>query len=208
MVAGLGLAGVGVTLAYNAVVTGSALLFPYRAFAPRDGLGFGEREILGHEITYTPELAIEANRTVVELFATEWMTGGIVGVALAAVGVALAARHRWSPRVAAVAGLFVTVPVGNVYFWGNFNILGDLDSPGGLVVSFGPYYHFDLLVPTAVFAALGVVVGARLLYRGLNGRLERRQARVGVAAALALGAAWAVRGADTKGSTADPVRGD
>jgi hypothetical protein len=198
VIAGLGLAGVGVTLAYNAVVTGSALLFPYRAFAPRDGLGFGEREILGHEITYTPELAIEANRKVIELFATEWMTGGIVGVALAAVGVALAARHRWSPRVAAVAGLFVSIPVGNLYFWGNFNILGDIDTPGGLVVSFGPYYHFDLLVPTAIFAALGVVAGGRLLYGALDGRLKRRQARVGVAAALLLvaGVAGAVTAAD------------
>ncbi|ERH00978.1 MAG: 4-amino-4-deoxy-L-arabinose transferase related glycosyltransferases of PMT family, partial [Halonotius sp. J07HN6] len=119
VIAGLGLAGVCVTLAYNVVVTGSALLFPYRAFAPRDGLGFGEREILSHEITYTPELAIEANRNVVALFATEWVAGGALGVALAAVGVGIAARRRWSPRVAAVAGLFVSIPVGNVYFWGN-----------------------------------------------------------------------------------------
>ncbi|MFB6293246.1 MAG: ArnT family glycosyltransferase [Halonotius sp.] len=199
VVAGLGLAGVGVTLAYNAVMTGSALLFPYRAFAPRDGLGFGEREILGHELTYTPELAIEANRNVVELFATEWVAGGVVGVALAAVGVALAASRRWSPRVAAVAGLFVTVPVGNVYFWGNYNILGDLDAAGdGLIASFGPYYHFDLLVPTAIFAALGVVAGARLSYRVLDDHFERRQARVGVAAVLILvaGVAGAVTAAD------------
>ena len=47
LTAALGLAGVAVTLGYNAVVTGDPLLFPYQAFAPMDGPGFGTREILG-----------------------------------------------------------------------------------------------------------------------------------------------------------------
>jgi hypothetical protein len=56
-----GLVFVGVTLAYNARMTGSALVFPYEAFAPADGPGFGPREILDHSVTYTPELALTAN---------------------------------------------------------------------------------------------------------------------------------------------------
>ena len=167
-----GLAGVGAALAYNAAVTGSPWVFPYEAFAPHDGLGFGYREILGHEETYTPQLAVRANARVVRALFTDWVVGGPVGTLLAAGGVAsFLARTRLRPREwsrsftdaqarAAVAGLFVSVTVGNVYFWGNFNILGDLTAPGdGLIAALGPYYHFDLLVPTAIFAASGGLAG-------------------------------------------------
>ena len=84
----LGLLGVGLTLAYNAVVTGSPWLFPYQAFAPLDGLGFGHREILAHDVDYTPALALRANAEVLRLFFAEWIAGGLLGAALAAVGLA------------------------------------------------------------------------------------------------------------------------
>ncbi|WP_123534118.1 ArnT family glycosyltransferase [Halosimplex salinum] len=154
----LGLVGVAVTLAYNAVVTGSPLLFPYEAFAPLDGLGFGERRILDHGIDYSPTLALRANGRVLWLFFSQWAVGGLVGAAAAAVGLAVAVRRGLSPRQATVGGLFLTVSLGNVYFWGNFNVLGDLETAGdGLVAALGPYYHFDLLLPTATFAAVGAV---------------------------------------------------
>ncbi|PSP66730.1 hypothetical protein BRC79_07245 [Halobacteriales archaeon QH_8_67_27] len=166
-VAGLGLVGVGATLAYNAAMTGSPLLFPYEAFAPLDGLGFGERRILDHEVEYTLDLAIRANRRVLTLFVTEWTAGGPVGAALAAGGLAVAVRRGLSARQAAVAGVSLTVSAGNVYFWGNFNVLGDLDRTGdGLVAVLGPYYHFDLLLPTATFAAVGVVALASVARTG------------------------------------------
>lgn len=185
VIAGFGTAGVAMTLGYNAVITGSATVFPYQAFAPRDGLGFGEREILDHELTYTPDLALSVNQEVVEVFFTEWVTGGLVGVLLAIGGLVLAARRGWSARRGTLAGLCITIPVGNVYFWGNYNILGDIDVAGdGLIASFGPYYHFDLIVPTAIFAAVGAVSGSRLLYRTLSRRIARRQARIGVVAVL------------------------
>ncbi|WP_423750758.1 glycosyltransferase family 39 protein [Salinirarus marinus] len=194
VVAALGLAGVGVALAYNAAVTGSPWRFPYEAFAPLDGLGFGQRRILDHDVRYTPELALRANREVVELFFTEWVAGGVFGAALAAVGVARTVRDRLTPRTAALAGLFVSIPVGNVYFWGNFNVLGDVDQAGdGLVSVLGPYYHFDLLLPTAVFAAVGALWAARAVHRRLAARLDRRVARTAavlvlVASAGAVGA--------------------
>ncbi|MFW6288530.1 MAG: alkaline phosphatase, partial [Spirochaetota bacterium] len=90
------------------------------------------------------------------------------GTALSTVGVGAflwRARTRaswrdWSADLtdaqvgAVLAGLFVSVIAGNVYFWGNLNILGDLADPNdGLIDTLGPYYHFDLLVPTAAFAA-------------------------------------------------------
>ncbi|MFB6167233.1 MAG: ArnT family glycosyltransferase [Haloferacaceae archaeon] len=189
VVATVGLAGVGVALGYNALVTGSPWLFPYQAFAPQDGLGFGHREILAHEIRYTPELAVRANGRLVVLFFTEWIAGGILGAALALVGVARAVHRRPSAREAVIAGLFVSVVAGNVYFWGNVNILGSVDRAGdGLVSALGPYYHFDLLLPTAAFAAAGVCWSSRLLYRTVDGRLDRRLARTAFVVVLVAGA--------------------
>ncbi|NHN58709.1 MULTISPECIES: glycosyltransferase family 39 protein [Halorussus] len=163
-----GLAGVGAALGYNAAMTGSALTFPYQAFAPEDGLGFGHRQLLGYERTYTPALALRANAEVVRLLFTEWVVGGAVGTLLAAVGVGVFLGRVDFDRTpdftdaqarAVLAGLFFTVVAGNVYFWGNLNVLGDLSAPGdGLVATLGPYYHFDLLVPTAAFAARGALL--------------------------------------------------
>lgn len=83
-----GLAFVALTLAYNHVVTGAALRFPYAAFAPLDGLGFGRRRILGHEVDYTPTLALRANAHVLWEFATRWIAFGALGTALAGIGIA------------------------------------------------------------------------------------------------------------------------
>jgi len=177
--AALGLVGVTVALGYNAVVTGSPLVFPYQAFAPLDGLGFGQRRLLEHDVVYTLELALRSNRQAVTLFVTEWVAGGVFGTAVAALGMVVAARRGLDARQAAVAGVAPAVVAGNVYFWGTFNILGDLDRSGdGLVNALGPYYHFDLLVPFAVFAA----VGALALLDGTRAVTERVVAsRVGAA---------------------------
>jgi len=188
LTAAVGLAWVGVALAYNAVVTGDALTFPYQAFAPRDGLGFGRRAILGYERTYTPELAVRANAEVVARLLVRWVPLGAAGTVLAAVGLrhGLAAPTRARLRAAVdalgadafddrhvrwlLAAPFASVVVGNVAFWGNLNVLGDLDVVAdGLVWTLGPYYHFDLLVPTAVFGAVGG--------RAVVGRVRRARAR-------------------------------
>ncbi|GAB3685728.1 glycosyltransferase family 39 protein [Salinarchaeum chitinilyticum] len=174
--AAIGLAFVGVALAYNVVVTGAALEFPYAAFAPQDGPGFGHREIAGHGIQYTPELALHANGHVLWALFTRWGPAGPIGTVLAAVGIGFAARG-WRRRSGAseaadrsdnrgfdataralLAGLFVTVAAGNVAFWGNNNVLGDFDDPAdGLLGLFGPFYHFDLLAPLSIFGAAGLL---------------------------------------------------
>jgi len=176
LTAGLGIVGVLVALGYNVLVTGDPLVFPYQAFAPEDGPGFGHREILGHEETYTLELGIESNRRVLSQLFTEWVAMGIVGAGLAAAGVVATAGSAVLGRVrdaserasaalvarrAVVAGMFLSIAAGNVAFWGNFNILGALTvQDDGLIHSLGPYYHYDVLVPTAVFGAVAVVWGA------------------------------------------------
>ena len=209
--AGIGLAFVGVALAYNARLTGSALVFPYQAFAPLDGPGFGHRELLNHSIEYTPALALEANAYVLEYFWTRWFTAGPIGslAALAGVGVAIrgwlrhdvvtvpfraaggdegdgsdASSTGRENRVDQTAGLLllgvlVSVPLGNVPFWGNYNVLGTMTDPtDGFVSEFGPLYHFDLLVPFSIFAAIGFVTGWRRLQASAShGRLEAATSR-------------------------------
>lgn len=190
----LGTVGVLVALGYNAVVTGDPLVFPYLAFAPSDGVGFGERALLGHVVNYTPSLAIEATRLVlIELF-TEWVVAGSLGTVAAAVGIGVTLLGRRVPgdgpgddqsnlttdenriRRSLLAGTVLTIVAGNLAFWGNFNILGTLDAADdGLIHYLGPYYHFDLVVPTAVFAAVACVAGIDRL-SALAGRVvERRE---------------------------------
>jgi len=188
--AAVGLCGVAAALGYNAVVTGDPLLFPYEAFAPRDGLGFGEREILDYERDYTVSLALEANARNLLTYATRWTPAGPLGslVALLGLGTALRrARRDPDPRVLVLAGLVVTVTLGNVYFWGTLNVLGDLSDPSDGLISFlGPYYHVGLLLPTAAFGAVGLRRLADFL-RPRYGRLDRRSLRVAALVAVLAG---------------------
>ncbi|MFB6084140.1 MAG: ArnT family glycosyltransferase [Halorientalis sp.] len=187
--AALGLAGVGLTLGYNAVMTGSALVFPYQAFAPEDGLGFGHHEILGHEVDYTVGLALRSNALVLEQLTTTWVAGGLFGTALALAGIAVTVRRGLSPRRGILVGQIGTVAAGNVYFWGNYNILGVLDRVGdGLIASHGPYYHFDLLLPFGAFAAVGTLALLGTVRRLAAERVEPRAVRAVVVAVVLLGA--------------------
>ncbi|WP_144902690.1 DUF7846 domain-containing protein [Halobellus captivus] len=201
-----GAAFVGLTLAYNAVVTGDPLLFPYAAFAPNDGVGFGTREILNYEREYTPELAADVTRTVVEYFFTEWVAAGALGTLLAIVGVFAAGwrgrdrlvelvrvRHlhavgsRFDPaadmsahEVAAV--LLAVVPsvfLGEAYFWGTHNGLRN-----GLIDLLGPFYHFDALVPVSIFAAAGIAFVCRGVVGVLSSRISRRGAKLALLVGL------------------------
>jgi len=172
LTAGFGLGFVILTLAYNVRLTGSPLVFPYEAFAPLDGPGFGRREMLEHSINYTPELALRANGYVLWYFVTRWFTAGVLGTLCAAGGLVLALRRWWNGTITGhrragglmLAGLFVTVPLGNIPFWGNFNVLAEMTDPtDGLISQFGPIYQFDLLVPLSVFGAFALVAGWRWL---------------------------------------------
>ena len=263
-----GLALVGVTLWYNRILTGSALLFPYQEFAPKDGLGFGYREILVYGRDYTPQLALIANWQVVSESATRWTFAAPLGTILAVIGVAAHVRsagivggvRAFAERVACrarralitpedgreissdggsderdgrsvrrsirrtlrsarrleagvrsfpngskssestqavgpgltdetvrtlLAGLFVSVIVGNIYFWGNLNILAGVYNPkDGLLALYGPFYHFDLLLSLSAFGAFGLLVSIRWLRRFFGARLPAREARALVLALL------------------------
>jgi hypothetical protein len=183
----VGLAFVALALGYNAYITGDPLVFPYEAFAPQDGPGFGYREILDHSLQYTPAVALEANGYVLWYLVTRWVFAGALGAALAAVGLVAAARRdelsgdTLPQRL--LAGLFVSVPVGNLFFWGNYNLLATMSDPtDGLIAQFGPFYHFDLLAPLAIFAAAGGVA----LWRAGRPRVEALAPNPGLGRAVAV----------------------
>ena len=228
----LGTLFVGVTLAYNVRMTGSPLTFPYQAFAPMDGPGFGERRILGHSVEYTLGLALESNRYAVQEIATRWLAAGPLGTLAALVGGAVALR-RWraggDPRSAeAVAdggasagsadfrrtaalllvGVAVSVAVGNLFFWGTHNALADLSDPtDGLASLFGPFYHFDLLVPLSVFGGLGVAAAARAA-SAAPGRLTRRgvsSAAARAAVAVVVASAVVLAGVAAADAASEPI---
>ena len=207
----LGTTGVVAALAYNAYLTGSPFVFPYEAFAPLDGLGFGRRALLGYSVEYTPGLALRTNAEVLWTLFARWVAAGPLGTALAALGLALFfVRIRRSPRpdddrAMLLVGLLVSVAVGNLYFWGNLNVLGRLADPSdGLIAHLGPYYHLDLLLPVAAFAAHGAVeVGSRLRDAILDG-LSGDSVRPVLLAALVLSAA--VLGGASLATALDPLR--
>jgi hypothetical protein len=178
LTAAFGLTGVLLTLGYNGVMTGDPLVFPYQEFAPNDGIGFGRREILGYERVYDVPLALEANARVLWSYLTTWSVAAPLGSILAVGGLATVLRRRAAAgsRRLALAGLFATIPLGNVYFWGNLNILGVLSDPtDGLISFLGPYYHVGLLLPTAVFAAVALVATSRRVSGILDDASGRRR---------------------------------
>ncbi len=155
-VAALGLCGVGAALAYNAAVVGSPLTFPYQAFAPRDGVGFGPHRLLDYGVDYTPALA--ARTTLANLgLLVDFLAGGPLGVGVAVAGAALAlGRREGETRVVGLlAALVPCVVLGEAYFWGTLNGLRN-----GLFELLGPYYHYDLLYPFAAFGAHALVRAA------------------------------------------------
>lgn len=172
--------GVAVALGYNWVLTGSPLLFPYQAFAPLDGIGFGTRRLLDYQRQYDLVLAVASNLVGLRLYATQWVVGGILGTGLALSGVAVvfadldrpldpSTYHRVHGRLLLI-GVAASVIIGNLAFWGTLNALGDLNDPNGIATLLGPYYHFDLLLPTTAFAATALLTAGQRLTRTLRGR--------------------------------------
>ncbi len=206
VVAALGIVGVATTLGYNWLLTGDPVVFPYAAFAPLDGLGFGQRRILNHDLVYTPTLAVRTNVVLLWESATRWTVGGWVGTAafLAGAAVWLGRRADFlpgtdtgaSPRLdrphcsddclaLLLLAIVPTVCVGNLAFWGTYNVSSGPDELGdGLLSLFGPLYHFDLVVPLAVFGAFGVVAAVDRLRAVVADRRSEAAARVVLAALL------------------------
>ncbi len=202
----LGLGGVGVALGYNALLTGSPFLFPYQAFGPLDGPGFGRRALLGHEVVYDLDLAIETARIALSAYVLRWSVAPPLGVGLAAIGLGDVLR-RGRPvdaRVLPLAGLIVSIPLGQLAFWGTLNAIGSLESPGlGLLGHLGPFYHLGLIVPTAAFAAVALVRG----FDHVRARVPPSDRRRRIAAVLVIAVLLAgVVSTTAVAGVADPIQ--
>ncbi len=214
--AALGTAGVLATLGYNVLMTGDPLLFPYQAFAPQDGLGFGRRRILTYERTYTPALAVRANVVAVWYLLTRWSPLAPLGAVAAALGVGATLRRTWRPSfdptdcspVAVrwlLLGALASVAVGNLFFWGTLNTLADVGDPtDGLVALFGPFYHFDWQPILGLYGAWGSLALGRHLRGVAAERWDRRRLRaIGLATLVALAPLIAVVAAPSFAAPAD-----
>ncbi|WP_435363795.1 ArnT family glycosyltransferase [Haloarchaeobius sp. DYHT-AS-18] len=202
VIAMLGISGVVAALGYNWLLTGDPLLFPFEAFAPLDGLGFGQRRIVDHALVWTPALSVRATTTLLVLFAQSWTAAGWAGTVVFVVGLLAWAGHlrarESTPSIdrphlsddalrLLLLGIFVSVIVGNLYFWGTYNVQGGLEDPNdGLLAIHGPIYHFDMLVPLSVFGAFGVVGVGERLRETVAATYSPRTARVVLAAVLVL----------------------
>ncbi|PSQ58851.1 hypothetical protein BRD18_04900 [Halobacteriales archaeon SW_7_71_33] len=212
------LALVGVALWYNALMTGSSWRFPFEVFAPRDGLGFGRRRVLDHAVDYTPRLALRSTAVLLWELGTRWTVAPPLGTlaALAGVGQFLFGRDDGVRDRLAVerldgagvcpllVGVAVSVVVGNGYFWGTYNVLGDLADPtDGFVAAFGPFYHFDLLPVLATFGAAGALAGWRWLRARAPSWSVPRRAALGAVLALVVVAGGAAQAVALAGPYAD-----
>lgn len=196
IVGALGIAGVGVALAYNHVVTGDAFLFPYQAFASLDGLGLGHRKLLGREVNYTIELAWRTNKHLIAEVFTRWTVAPPIGSIFAAIGVfafVFGYRQRRTTRLSdrtlglILLGICLSILIGNIFFWGTFNTLGNIADPSdGFISQFGPFYHFDLVVPLSVFGSAGVLWLGRSLRSVFSQRFSTQQVRILLVVLLAI----------------------
>ncbi|MFB6254263.1 MAG: ArnT family glycosyltransferase [Halobacteriaceae archaeon] len=190
----VGSLGVLIALLYNKLMTGNFLLFPYKAFGPHDGIGFGMHSLLGYQVYYSPELALLANSIVLRLFFSQWIAGGIIGFVILLIGIVTVLSNntvfkRPAEGMTRINNkfvlflLFVSIAGGNIYFWGNLNIIGDLMNPDGLITFLGPYYHFDMLLPTAIFTAVGGVWIVRFIHERVVDHIDvnRRISQIGAA---------------------------
>ena len=185
---------VAIALWYNTIVTGDPLVFPYAAFAPADGLGFGPHKLLSYEATYTPEMALTTTVTVLRSLATEWVAAGVIGTGLTILGsgtviyrvITGSTESDGSSLPGSTLSLLLlsiipAVVIGEAYFWGTYNGLQN-----GLIDLLGPFYHFDTLIPIAIFAAAGFVTLFRRLNTALTAYMTERRADIGTIVILSL----------------------
>jgi hypothetical protein len=140
------------TLAYNHRVSGSFSQFPLTAKDPLDAFGFGRRQLMpGTKIfTYDASVAIDStwhNLTVLP----EFLFGGFLGVATAAVGLWLRRRER---STIALLLLALAFPAGYFFFWGTSLSAGFADVSG-------PFYFFPLYAPLCILLATAVLAAWR-----------------------------------------------
>lgn len=140
---------VGLLLAFNAAVTGSALRMPLPGVEPLDTFGFGIRRIMPADplTAYYGRRAVAATARNL-ILVPKWGAGGVLLVVLAVLG-AVAARRRIETWFLVTVSL--AFPAAYFFFWGNYI------ASQGLGQVIGPFYYTTVFVPLAILAAQGIL---------------------------------------------------
>jgi 4-amino-4-deoxy-L-arabinose transferase-like glycosyltransferase len=136
-------------LAFNKAATGHVTREPFGLLDASDTVGFGNHRMYPTDpyVHFTPRLGFLGlvRQSALTGF---WCFGGLVLIGLALMALW---RHGWrSPRWwLAFAGLMI--PVGYLFFWGNYG-----STIFGLPRYLGPYYYVPVLAPIVVLGAAGL----------------------------------------------------
>ena len=139
----------GAFLAYNALIVGGIHLLPFTVTGDKDGFGFGERGVFPDStVPFTFLNGLEG--TVTNLaWLVPWSFGGPILLALAVLGVRRARPSEVKRGLLLMAGAY---SLAYVFFWGSYAIVHHWRGAASL----GPFYHLPLLVPLAIFGAIGL----------------------------------------------------
>ena len=138
------------TLAYNAVVTGSPFRFALMATDPRNRFGFGDRGILAGEpvFRYPIHTAVDALRVHLS-GGVGWIFGGGIAIGLVLLAVVRSSSRSQCLTLAAVA---IAFPIGYFFWWATAL------SAGSVKNGMGPHYYVPALVPLVVLVAMGLMM--------------------------------------------------
>lgn len=140
------------TLWLNAQTMGNPLRSPFTVTGRYDTIGFGRRGVFpSTTFHYGPKQALHSLTNLRVL--PGWTFGGVLVVALAAIGVVLSVRSgRRLGAVAALIAVVFTVTVGYLFFWSPVAIM--YQWPGASAL--GPFYHLPVLLPIVLFAGVAL----------------------------------------------------
>ena len=134
-------------LVYNSQLTGNPLRFPLWAIGGNNSFGFGKRNVVASspliDVTFVNALrALHQNMRSLP----HWVFGSVLVVPLAFYGLW---QRRREPSTVLLAAVGVLFPLAYLFYWGNLLIVN-----GRKMI--GPHYYMALLIPTVVFAAVGL----------------------------------------------------
>lgn len=146
-----GLLPVALLVAYNVRAMGGPLRLPFSVIEPLDKLGFGVRKMFPTDGRhhFGPWQGVKGVASHMRELGA-WSAGGVVTMALAVMGFA---RRRSEKPLVALAGAWVTFPLGYLFFWGPWN--ASLLWTGTRY--FGPFYFIPLLPSLGILAASALV---------------------------------------------------
>jgi glucose/arabinose dehydrogenase len=141
----------GLTLGYNALMTGDPFLFPHSFYEPLDQLGFGLRRM--HPSHSPMPYGIEHGLSALWDHFRQlsfWVFGGPIVVGLAFLRLMLP-PFRWQEGLLFL--LLLSIPLGYVFFWGTYVAA----TTWGGISYVGPFYYISLMAPVVLLGVQGPI---------------------------------------------------